>query len=173
MGLSRALILVLLIAAIFIAATGFVISHLQTAQLKKASVATPVTLQPAGQAAGAGPQPAIDDIVNPLAANPTDVAEGHRLFLSLNCAGCHGYDANGGMGPSLRDRAWRYGGTPGRLYLSILDGRPKGMPEWGQSIPQRSIWQLVSYIQSLGGTSPPSNPGSSRSGQGLGAQDGK
>jgi cytochrome c oxidase cbb3-type subunit 3 len=72
--------------------------------------------------------------------------------MSMNCAGCHGYDAKGGMGPNLTDTYWRYGGTPERIYESILNGRPKGMPAWGLALPPQHIWQLVAFIQSLGGT---------------------
>ena len=45
-----------------------------------------------------------------------------------------------------------------RIYQSILDGRPKGMPAWGVSLPPTDIWQLVAYIQSLGGTVPATSP---------------
>ena len=97
------------------------------------------------------PAPVAAERPNPLANDPTAVAEGHKLFISMNCAGCHGYDAKGGMGPNLTDTYWRYGGTPERLYESILNGRPKGMPAWGVALPPQHIWQLVAYIQSLGG----------------------
>lgn len=93
-------------------------------------------------------------MANPLAGDATAIAEGHKLFLSMNCAGCHGYDAKGGMGPNLTDSYWRYGGTPQRIYQTILDGRPQGMPAWGVTLPPKSVWELVSYIQSLGGAVP-------------------
>src|SRR5215831_20186382 len=38
--------------------------------------------------------------------NPSALADGRRLFLWYNCAGCHGSHAGGGMGPSLRDGDW-------------------------------------------------------------------
>jgi len=72
----------------------------------------------------------------------------------MNCAGCHGYDAKGGMGPDLTDTEWRYGGTPIDIYKSIYEGRAQGMPAWGNALPTTPIWQLVAYIQSLGGTLP-------------------
>lgn len=95
-------------------------------------------------------------MANPLDGDANAIAEGHKLFLSMNCAGCHGYDAKGGMGPNLTDNYWRYGGTPHRIYQSILDGRPNGMPAWGVALPPKSVWELVSYLQSLGGSIPAS-----------------
>ena len=90
-----------------------------------------------------------------LANDPSAVAEGHKLFISMNCAGCHGYDAKGGMGPNLTDTYWRYGGTPERLYETILNGRPKGMPAWGRRCRPNRSGSSSPIIQSLGGTVSP------------------
>ena len=116
-----------------------------------------------------GKPPVINgDTGNPLAHDPTAVQEGKKLFASMNCAGCHGYKATGGMGPDLTDTAWRYGGTPIDMYKSVYEGRPQGMPAWGNAFPAATIWQLVSYIQSLGGAAVPSEAN-----QGQGAQAGQ
>ena len=77
---------------------------------------------------------------------------GHDLFVSMNCAGCHGYTAAGGMGPDITDKYWRYGGTPVLIFKSISEGRPQGMPAWSPALPADDIWKLVSYIEALGGT---------------------
>jgi len=82
------------------------------------------------------------------------VAEGKALFVRMNCAGCHGYDAGGGMGPNLKDGYWRYGGAPVSLFKSIYEGRPQGMPAWNPALPPEDIWKLVAYVQSLGGSYP-------------------
>jgi cytochrome c oxidase cbb3-type subunit 3 len=74
------------------------------------------------------------------------------MFRAMNCASCHGYAAEGGMGPALNDDYWRYGGTPVEIYKSIYEGRPKGMPAWGVALPPSQIWALTSYIASLGGS---------------------
>ena len=92
-------------------------------------------------------------IDNPFANDPSALAEGGKLFKQMNCAGCHGYDAKGGMGPDLTDAYWRYGGKAADIYKSIADGRPQGMPTWGHTLPERQIWQLTAYVQSLGTTS--------------------
>lgn len=111
---------------------------------------------PLGDLAGAASARFPAYIRNPLGAeNPAAVEAGHRLFGRMNCAGCHGYDAKGGMGPDLTDRYWRYGGTPVQIYKSIYEGRPQGMPAWGRALPDQSIWELTAYIASLGGAFPP------------------
>ncbi|HEY5677034.1 MAG TPA: c-type cytochrome [Myxococcales bacterium] len=98
-------------------------------------------------------------IRNPFEGDPAAIQDGKRLFTQMNCVYCHGPQASGLMGPSLNDRAWRYGGTPAEIYNSIHDGRPKGMPAWGARLPPQQIWQLVAYVESLGGGLPPAEPG--------------
>jgi cbb3-type cytochrome c oxidase subunit III len=75
--------------------------------------------------------------------------QGRILFLQNNCYGCHGGLAGGGMGPSLRDTTWKYGGTDSAIYSSIRDGRPMGMPRWGSALTPGQIGTLVVYVQSL------------------------
>jgi len=91
---------------------------------------------------------------NPYEGQPQAIQEGKALYRKMNCAGCHAYDGSGNMGPSLIDTYWRYGGLPVQIYKSIHDGRPQGMPAWGDALPPEDIWKIVSYIESLGGTAP-------------------
>lgn len=109
---------------------------------------------PLGDLAGATPNRLATTITNPYANNQGAVTEGQQLFAQMNCTGCHGYDAKGGMGPNLTDTYWRYGGSPAEIYKSIYEGRPEGMPSWGAAVPRDQIWKIVAYIQSLGGTFP-------------------
>jgi cytochrome c oxidase cbb3-type subunit III len=88
------------------------------------------------------------DTPNPMADNPTAVDAGHALFGKMNCAGCHGYDLTGGMGPDLTDASWQYGGKPGEIFHTIAEGAPRGMPAWKDKLTPDEIWQLVAYIQS-------------------------
>jgi cytochrome c oxidase cbb3-type subunit 3 len=99
-----------------------------------------------------GPIPGVGDV--PPAPNPRgnsrEVAqEGRRLFVQYNCSGCHGGRGGGGMGPSLRDEIWLYGNTPDKIFNSIAEGRGHGMPAWGVRIPDKQVWALVAYIQSM------------------------
>lgn len=114
-------------------------------------------------------------IENPYANDAGAIVQGRKLFDSLNCSGCHAPLGGGGMGPPLSDRDWIYGGEPAAIYLSIAQGRPNGMPAWSRALPPQSIWQLVTYIRTLGGapapdagsTEKPAYPGS---GRGRGSQ---
>lgn len=110
---------------------------------------------PGGDLAGAAESTAAADAQNPLEGQPAAVVRGKELFEAMNCAGCHNYSLGGGMGPNLADRYWRYGGTPAAIYQSIASGRPQGMPAWFKALPPQDIWQLVSYIESYGGTTAP------------------
>jgi cbb3-type cytochrome c oxidase subunit III len=87
--------------------------------------------------------------LRPFTGDPNVARQGRVLFLKNNCYGCHGGLAGGGMGPSLRDTVWRYGDTDAKIYDSIHDGRPMGMPTWGTTLTRDQINTLVVYIKSL------------------------
>jgi len=82
-----------------------------------------------------------------------DVAQGKRLFRWYNCAGCHSM-GGGGMGPALMDDKWIYGHEPERIYDTIMDGRPNGMPAFRGRIPEDQVWQIVGYVRSMSGLIP-------------------
>ncbi|MFW6094449.1 MAG: c-type cytochrome [Pseudomonadota bacterium] len=88
-------------------------------------------------------------IENPLADDPEAVSAGERHYAAYNCGGCHAPLGGGGMGPPLSDDAWIYGSDPAQVYLSIMHGRPQGMPAWASMLPARTAWELVAYIETL------------------------
>ncbi len=96
--------------------------------------------------------------VNPYANNSDAIVEGRKLFNSMNCVGCHAPQGGGGMGPPLSDADWIYGGRPEQIYLTIMQGRPNGMPAFGSILPDDSIWKLVAYIKTLNSPPTPSKP---------------
>jgi cytochrome c oxidase cbb3-type subunit 3 len=96
-----------------------------------------------------GPAMQTPEQKDPFGQNSVALTEGRQLFVRYNCSGCHGGHAGGGMGPSLRDPVWIYGSSDAHIFASIAEGRGKGMPSWGNQIPQEQIWQLVAYIKSL------------------------
>jgi cytochrome c oxidase cbb3-type subunit 3 len=86
---------------------------------------------------------------NPLANDPDAVQRGMKDFDAFNCSGCHMANAGGGMGPSLSDDIWIYRSSPANIYLDIVQGRQAGMPAFGAMLPDRTVWELVAYIQSI------------------------
>ena len=86
----------------------------------------------------------------PYSTNAYAVSEGKRLFRQYNCSGCHG-QGGGAIGPALMDDEWIYGSAPDRIYASIVEGRPNGMPAFGDKLGASQVWQLVAYIRSLSG----------------------
>jgi cytochrome c oxidase cbb3-type subunit 3 len=95
---------------------------------------------------GGGSPPPPDPNGAKYEGNAQAVAEGKRLFDWYNCSGCHFHGA-GGIGPSLIDSSWIYGGKIDQIYASIYQGRPNGMPSWGAKLSTTEIWELAAYIR--------------------------
>jgi cytochrome c oxidase cbb3-type subunit 3 len=55
------------------------------------------------------------------------------------------------MGPALTDSAWIYGSEPHNIFATIVQGRPNGMPSFGNHIPEDQVWQIVAYVRSMSG----------------------
>lgn len=88
-------------------------------------------------------------IENPFAGDPEAIAAGERHFKAYNCVGCHMPMGGGGMGPPLSDDVWIYGAEPAQIYLSIMHGRPQGMPQWSGMLPSKVVWEMIAYIDTL------------------------
>jgi len=80
--------------------------------------------------------------------NAQHISEGQRLFVWMNCAGCHSH-GGGGMGPPLRDAKWRYGSAMPDIVTTILYGRPGGMPPFRDRITEDQAWSLAAYVTTL------------------------
>ena len=96
-----------------------------------------------------GPDKSRLAIRNPYEGNKNVLMGGRRYYNWFNCTGCHGGAGGGGIGPPLADADWIYGGDPANIFLSIVQGRPNGMPSYGEQIPDDQVWQIVSYVTSL------------------------
>jgi cytochrome c oxidase cbb3-type subunit 3 len=94
-------------------------------------------------------------VENPYEGDVVAIQQGKALFGAMNCVYCHGAQGSGLIGPPLDGAGWRYGGAPAQIYNSIHDGRPKGMPAWGDRLPPEQIWKLTAYVESLGGATAP------------------
>jgi cytochrome c oxidase cbb3-type subunit 3 len=88
--------------------------------------------------------------INPSEDNAYALAEGKRLFSWYNCVGCHA-QGGGGSGPALMDDVWIYGSAPVNVFASIVEGRPNGMPAFGERISERQAWELAAYVRSMSG----------------------
>ena len=108
-----------------------------------------------------GPPAAYTTMTNPYEGDGSALAEGKRLYTWFNCAGCHGANGGGGMGPPFARGDWIYGGAPENLYASIAQGRPNGMPTFGGLIPDDQIWKLAAYVRSLAPADTAAGPGGS------------
>jgi cytochrome c oxidase cbb3-type subunit 3 len=111
-----------------------------------------------------GPDKNVLPVKNPYAGSAQAVEAGKRLFVKMNCAGCHAYTGKGWMGPDLSDHYWRYGGSDDEIYKTLYEGRPQGMPAWGKTLPPDQLWQLVTYVQSLSSTPEATKAGGSGTG---------
>jgi len=107
----------------------------------------PASIRYPDHVAAGGNEPPAVEVKNPIASDSTIVADGGKIFSTMNCDGCHGGGALGWVGPSLVDGRWRYGGTDGALFQSVFYGRPRGMPAYGGILSPGAIWKIVSYIR--------------------------
>lgn len=87
---------------------------------------------------------------NPMKSIGGSVERGMKYYIGFNCAGCHGPNGGGAMGPSLSNKnLFRFGRQAAQHYLVISHGGPTGMPAWGDVLPHDAIWDIVAYIHSI------------------------
>ena len=86
----------------------------------------------------------------PYEENAYGVSQGKTLYNQFNCSGCHS-QGGGGMGPPLMDDKWLYGSDPQDIFETIVQGRPNGMPAFGNKIVSDQVWQIVAYVRSMSG----------------------
>lgn len=86
-----------------------------------------------------------------VAANPRALSIGKSLF-STYCTTCHGSDARGARGyPDLTDNDWLYGGSPGKIEETILNGRNGIMVPWEPVLGNEGVFNVVEYVRTLSG----------------------
>jgi mono/diheme cytochrome c family protein len=82
--------------------------------------------------------------INSVLTKTGDPTLGHAIF-QINCSGCHGLDARGRVGPSLRDISKRK--SPHSLIEQVTSGNTPPMPQF-QPNPQEMA-DLLSYLETL------------------------
>jgi putative heme-binding domain-containing protein len=95
---------------------------------------------------------------NPLQGNQDAVRDGGTKFRS-RCAGCHGPDARGYIGPDITG-LWASGDTDERIFGIVRRGVPgtEMTPADPLRVPDREIWQILAYLGTL--RAAPSTPSS-------------
>ncbi len=88
--------------------------------------------------------------MGPYEENAYGVSQGKTLYNLFNCSGCHS-QGGGGMVPPLMDSQWIYGSEPENIFETIVQGRPNGMPAFGNKIVPDQVWQIVAYVRSMSG----------------------
>ena len=92
---------------------------------------------------------------NPLEGNREAIRNGGAMFRT-RCAGCHGPDARGDRGPDLTG-LWASGVSDDRIFETVRQGVPGSeMPGADPlRVPDREIWQVLAYVRTLAGSTPP------------------
>jgi len=97
-----------------------------------------------------GAPPDTDTVLGqPYVTNAYNLNQGKQLYTWFNCKGCHA-DGGGVTGPAFLDGWWRYGAQAVSVFISIRDGRPHGMPAFGNHLTTEQIWQLTGYVRTIG-----------------------
>jgi putative heme-binding domain-containing protein len=101
------------------------------------------------------PRAALRPAKNPLEGKSDAIQNGGAMFRT-RCAGCHGPDARGYLGPDLAV-LWASGSTDGRIFDVVRRGVPgtEMPPADEQRVPDKEIWQILAYVRTLAGNVPP------------------
>lgn len=94
--------------------------------------------------------PSFDDVRAAMAATPPDEnARIGRYLYEAQCSGCHGRDAEGGIGSTLASRDLLRVVDDAYLVRAIVDGRPTtAMPAW-RHLSAADIGAIIAYLRSL------------------------
>ena len=86
---------------------------------------------------------------NPLEGNALAISNGGAMFRT-RCAGCHGPDARGYVGPDLTG-VWLAGNTDDHLFDIVRRGIPgtEMTPADPLRVNDRDIWQVLAYLRTL------------------------
>lgn len=81
----------------------------------------------------------------PSPADTDDVYQGWKLF-HIHCFRCHGFDAEGGGAPNLRESV-RLRLTRQAFVTTVIGGRPlRGMPSWVEVLSPAQAELIYLYI---------------------------
>jgi mono/diheme cytochrome c family protein len=112
----------------------------------------------------------IGELKNPYTDFASVAEEGHKIYLSHDCGGCHGGGGGGGMAAPLTNEVWIYGDDDDTLFRVIALGtgslspgdifRKQGfvrkgsenvvgpMPPFGEIVrTDDEIWKIISWLR--------------------------
>ena len=117
-----------------------------------------------GAAAAAG-QPQPRPTKNPLEGNQLAISNGGAMFRN-RCAGCHGPDARGYLGPDLT-AVWESGRSDDKIFDVVRRGVPgtEMPPSDPQRVPDRDIWQTLAYLKTKTAVAPAAATGDPGNGE--------
>lgn len=96
-----------------------------------------------------GDPPAVSRYSSPGTAPPQepipDLATGAEVYAS-ECAGCHGADLSGGVGPALGPGSSVAGFTTDQIRSTILAG-PGVMPSFGDRLQPAEVEAVVAFVR--------------------------
>ena len=104
---------------------------------------------------GASPQAPQNSAKEAAHASPADkltaadIAQGKQIFAA-QCAGCHGFDGSGQLGPNLHGVEARRGDAG---IFSVIRNGTGAMPPV-MSLNDQRVWQVVGFVRTLGDMGP-------------------
>jgi mono/diheme cytochrome c family protein len=110
------------------------------------TLAPPVILTPVGAAA-------VIPTAAPRQPGQGNAQDGQALYAQ-NCAACHGAEAQGGVGPALKNNQFVKTGGDDKVFQTIANGRPgTAMPAWSQAkggkLTDAQIDNVVAFLHTL------------------------
>lgn len=93
---------------------------------------------------------------NPAPKNAASLARGKKIYTD-NCVSCHGASGRGdgpagkALTPKPADLVAMAGNHPDGDYAWKIENGRGPMPPWKGVLTQNQIWDVVNYVQSLGG----------------------
>ena len=102
---------------------------------------------------------------NPFEGNAQAISNGAAMFRT-RCAGCHGPDARGYLGPDLTG-LWTAGSTDDRLFDIVRRGIPgtEMTPADPLRVLDKDIWQVLAYVRTLSAVPAVAASGDARNGE--------
>jgi mono/diheme cytochrome c family protein len=123
---------------------------------------TPITGKNPAEVVQNAPKGSLRNPYNPSQQDKVD--QGHELFMSYSCSGCHGGTGGGGMCPQLNGDVWFFGIDDDTLFrlvtLGSVDLQKQGFQHLGgQGMPMPpfasiiktddDLWKILTWIRSV------------------------